>query len=215
MVRATLAGRHAIKRALGAAGAGVVAFAITMMFAPWQAAFLLGWVAMAGSFVGSVLVELWDHGAEETAAVATREDDSRAVADLFLVSAAGVSLAAVAFGLLKAGEEHGAARVLFIAATVVSVFLSWGVVQTVFTLRYARLYYREPEGGVEFNQDDDPDFLDFVYLALTVGMTYQVSDTNISGRAIRRTISRHALLSFLFATVVVAVMINAVASLLS
>ena len=88
------------------------------------------------------------------------------------------------------------------------------MVQTVFTLRYARLYYGGFAGGIDFNEDDPPDYRDFSYLAVTIGMTYQVSDTNLGAKAIRRTATRHALLSYLFGTVVVAVMINVVASLL-
>ena len=129
------------------------------------------------------------------------------------MSASVVSLAGVAFGLVKAGQETGAARAAMTAITVLSVFLAWGVVQTVFMLRYARLYYGGAR-GIDFNENDDPDYHDFAYLAVTVGMTYQVSDTNLGARVIRRTVTRHALLSYLFGTVVVAMMINVVASLL-
>jgi uncharacterized membrane protein len=97
---------------------------------------------------------------------------------------------------------------------VLSVFLAWAVVQTVFTLRYAHLYYSGRAGGIDFNDEEEPDYRDFSYLALTVGMTYQVSDTDLRAKAIRRTVTRQALLSYLFGTVVVAVMINVVASLL-
>jgi uncharacterized membrane protein len=81
-------------------------------------------------------------------------------------------------------------------------------------LRYARLYYADPVGGVDFNEDVRPDFSDFAYLAFTIGMTYQVSDTDLTNRRIRRTALRHALLSFLFGTVIVAMTINIVAGLL-
>jgi uncharacterized membrane protein len=184
-----------------------------MAFTPWQAAVLLGWDTTASLFVGSVFRDTWGRDAAGTAALATREDDSRTLADLLLVSASVVSLAGVGFGLVKAGQTQGAARALMTAVTVLSVFLAWGVVQTVFMLRYARLYYGGAR-GIDFNEDDEPDYHDFGYLAVTVGMTYQVSDTNLGTKAIRRTVTRHALLSYLFGTVVVAMMINVVASLL-
>ena len=194
--------------AAGLAGGGVAS-----VFVPWQAAVLLGWDAMASVTVVWVIVETWSRNASETAVLATREDDSKVASEILLVAASVISLGAVALGLVKAGQEHGATRAGITAITVLSVFLAWGVVQTVFTLRYARLYYAVC-GGIDFNEGDPPDYRDFSYLALTVGMTYQVSDTNLGAKAVRRTVTRHALLSYLFGTVVVAVMINVVASLL-
>ena len=78
--------------------------------------------------------------------------------------------------------------------------------------RYADLYYTQ-DGGIDFNGDDVPDYRDFAYLAFTIGMTYQVSDTNLQTKAVRRTALRHALLSYLFGTAIIAVMINVVASI--
>jgi len=206
--------KHAIRRALMAVAAGVVAYGVSAPFVVWQAAILIGWDAMAGVFVGSTIAETWTRDPERTATLATREDDSRATADLLLVSASVVSLGGIAFGLVKAGQLHGPARAGMTAAVVLSVFLAWLVVQSVYTVRYAALYYRGAPGGIDFNDDEPPDYHDFAYVALTMGMTYQVSDTNLGTKDIRRTATRHALLSYLFGTVVVAVMINVVASLL-
>ena len=92
--------------------------------------------------------------------------------------------------------------------------LSWIMVHTVFTLRYARSYYSNPRGGIDFNESDLPTYLDFAYLALTIGMTFQVSDTNLTSKSIRRIALAHAALSYLFGAVMVALVINVVASLL-
>jgi uncharacterized membrane protein len=100
-----------------------------------------------------------------------------------------------------------------LAAGVGAIVSSWGVVHTVFTLRYAALYYRGPDGGVNFNEDDQPTYVDFAYLAFTIGMTYQVSDTNLTTKEIRHTALRHALLSYLFGTVIIAATINLAAGL--
>ncbi len=78
--------------------------------------------------------------------------------------------------------------------------------------RYARLYYGEAAGGIDFNGDDQPSYLDFAYVALTIGMTSQVSDSSLTTPAMRRTAIHHALLAYLFATVVVALTINIVAA---
>ena len=83
-----------------------------------------------------------------------------------------------------------------------------------FALRYAHLYYNEPVGGIDFAGEESPDYRDFAYLSFTIGMTFQVSDTAVSARSIRRTITRHALLAYLFGTVIVAILINVTAGLI-
>jgi uncharacterized membrane protein len=94
-----------------------------------------------------------------------------------------------------------------------SVFVSWTLIHTVFTLRYARLYYSGKTGGIDFNDSGDPDYGDFAYLSFTIGMTFQVSDTNIQSKKIRRTALRHAWLSFPLGVVIIATSINLVAGL--
>ena len=83
---------------------------------------------------------------------------------------------------------------------------------TVYTLRYGELYYVD-DGGIDFNQDEPPTYRDFAYLAFTIGMTYQVSDTNITDPRLRAAVLRHGLLSFVFGTAIIATMINVVAGL--
>jgi len=87
-------------------------------------------------------------------------------------------------------------------------------VHTVFALKYARAYYSEPAGGIEFNENEPPNYIDFAYYAFTIGMTFQVADTNITSRAVRRTTLHHALLSYLFGSVLLGLVINVVATLL-
>jgi uncharacterized membrane protein len=86
-------------------------------------------------------------------------------------------------------------------------------VHTVFTLRYARAYYSPSPGGISFNSQDPPTYADFAYLAFTIGMTFQVSDTNIQTKPIRRTALRHAWLSFPLGAVIIAACINLVSGL--
>jgi uncharacterized membrane protein len=106
---------------------------------------------------------------------------------------------------------------LITAVAVCSVALSWGTVHAVYMLKYADAFYTE-DGGVDFNDRDPsrlPDYHDFAYLAFTIGMTYQVSDTTLRTQDLRRTALRHALLSFVFGTAIIAVTINVVANLLN
>ena len=153
--------------------------------------------------------------ADETRAFATREDDSRVAAQLLLVFASVASLIGVGFDLVKASESSGVGRILLTVVGVSTVVLSWAVVHTTFALRYAHEFYTSPLGGIDFKNDGDPpDYQDFAYVAFTVGMTFQVSDTDVQARTIRRTVLRHALLSYLFGAVILAVTINIIASLL-
>jgi uncharacterized membrane protein len=87
-------------------------------------------------------------------------------------------------------------------------------VQTVFISHYARLYYSHPAGGIDFNQDARPRYSDFAYLAFTIGMTFQVSDTSLQTSAFRAVALRQALLSYLLGAVILATTINLVAGLL-
>ena len=156
---------------------------------------------------------IWRRDAATTARLAVRVDPTRAIADVFVQVAAIASLAAIGVVLGQAAKHHGAEQVLLAALGVVSVALSWFVVHTVYTLRYAQLYYTPPEGGVEFNGSEPPCFSDFAYLAFTLGMTFQVSDTNLKTNRFRKLALGQSLLSYLFGTVIVAATVNLIVSL--
>jgi uncharacterized membrane protein len=104
-----------------------------------------------------------------------------------------------------------------------SVIVSWWMLHTVFTMSYAHLYYTstpDPDdaeteviGGLQFPDEKKPDYLDFVYFSFVVGMTFQVSDVEISSRSIRRLVLLHGLISFAFNTAIVALSINVVSGL--
>jgi uncharacterized membrane protein len=199
---------------LGTAAVGIPVTILAAVFSPWQVAILLGWDIMAAAYLVWVWWTLWRKPATETARVARTIDDSRTSADILLISASVASLVGVGLALLKASSQHGASRAWITAVTIATVALSWGVVHTVYAVRYADLFYRRG-GGITFPGDDEPAYRDFAYLAFTVGMTYQVSDTGLTSAEMRRTVLRHSLLSYLFGTAVIAMTINVVASLLN
>ena len=202
------------QRLLIAAPLGIVAAVAIAFFCPWQLAVLVGWDVAAIFVVGSVWTFVAALDATATQRVSTREDDSHALVDVIIVVACLVSLVGVIIGLAHARGHAGAVSSVLTGDAVFTVFLSWFTVNTLFTLRYARLYYSDVPGGIDFpNTDAPPDYMDFVYVAFTVGMTFQVSDTGIAARSIRRTVIRHALLSYIFGTVIVGVAINVVGNL--
>jgi uncharacterized membrane protein len=104
-----------------------------------------------------------------------------------------------------------------VALCLIAVGLAWTLTHTSYTLRYAHLFYRENdhEGGLEFPGRDEPDDFDFAYFAFTIGMTFQVSDVGVTSPLIRRTVLAHALLSFAYNTVIIALAINILAGFLN
>jgi uncharacterized membrane protein len=133
--------------------------------------------------------------------------------ELFIVIAALASLVGVGY-LLLAQSSAGRDSIISAIVGVLTVAASWFAVHTLFTAHYARLYYTDKPGGIDFNQPDQPPrYLDFAYVAFTLGMTFQVSDTDISDTPIRTAVLRHALISYLLGAVVLAVTVNLIAGL--
>lgn len=195
--------------------AGGVAGFVTAWFAPWQLSTLVGWDVAAALYIVWVWASVGFFSPDETRKFATREDASRVSAQLLVLGASVVSLLGVGFDLLKASQATAGSDVLLITAAVVTVVLSWAVVHTTFTLRYAHEYYTSPVGGIDFKsgRDFEPDYLDFAYFAFGIGMTYQVADTDVTRHGFRRTVLLHSLLSYLFGAVILAVLINVVAAI--
>lgn len=196
-----------------AATVGVIAAVLTIFLGNWRYAPSVGWAAAAASFCAWVWREIWPLPAPQVAARATAEDPNRALRELIVLTASVASLVALGLVLVFAHHSGGVARALLALLAVVSVAVSWFAVHTIFTLRYARLYYGDPVGGIDFNQDERPVYPDFAYLALTIGMTFQVSDTSLLNSAVRRLALQHALLSYLFGSIILATAINLIVSL--
>jgi uncharacterized membrane protein len=193
---------------------GVVVGGVLSVFTIWQAAILIGWDATAVCLMVWIWLAVAKLNADQSKSHASREDPSIRMSELIVLSSGVALLAAVGLVLIKAGHAVGVNKAYLIALGVLSVALSWALVHTVFTLRYARSFYSAPDGGIDFNEDDAPTYLDFAYLALTIGMTFQVSDTNLTTKRIRRIALVHAMFSYLFGAVIVALVINVVSSLL-
>ena len=198
-----------------ASAAGVCAGVLVALPGSWQVGTLVGWDVAAGVYVAWTWATIWHRDPAATARLALREDPGRATADALLLVASVASTLAVALAIAASRNGGPGARDLRAALAVASVALSWTVVQTVFTSHYARLYYSHPAGGIDFNQDAPPRYSDFGYLAFTVGMTFQVSDTDLKTPAVRAAVLRQALLSYLLGAVILATTINLVAGLLS
>ncbi len=194
--------------------AGAVTVSVAWLAMPVVASILLGWDVAVVIYLVWTGASVWKLDPGHTAQLAKREDPSTPVAELVVLLAGTAMLAAVGFALVKAGQTAGGEKAYLVTIGLLSVVLSWAVVHTVFGLRYARAYYSEPVGGIDFNEAEPPNYIDFAYYSFTVGMTFQVADTNITAKAVRRTTLHHALLSYLFGAVLLGIVINVVATLL-
>lgn len=192
---------------------GVIATIVTAALGEWAYAPTVGWCFSSAIYSAWVWIVIYRKDGRQTEQLASAESPSRSVADVLVVILSIASLFSVAFVLVHAGSAHGTAKLLLALLALVSVALSWFLLHTLFALRYAVLYYHGTNGGVDFNQRENPQFTDFAYLAFVLGMTYQVSDTNITSHAIRSTVLKHSLLSFLFGAVILASTINLVVGL--
>jgi uncharacterized membrane protein len=196
---------------LGAAAAVVVG-----LQAAWPFAALAGWDVAALVFTVSAGTMIATSNSSQTAALAVREEPGRTQTDLLVLVASVASLLAVGYVLVQASSAKGSAQDWLAGLGVLSVALSWFTVHTLFSLRYARLYYSGQPGGINFNQTSpSPRYLDFAYVSFTIGMTFQVSDTDLQTPAIRTTALRQSLLAYLFGAVILAATINLIAGLAS
>jgi uncharacterized membrane protein len=186
----------------------------------WQLGALTGWDLAAALF----LFVSWDiilHAdSDTTRELATLDDPTRPTAALIILISTLVSLLAVAVTLAAADEQQGWKEGGYVVAALVTVVLSWVVLNTLYTLRYADHHYRLDDGaGVEFGDDatpaQPPDYRDFAYLAFTVGMCYQVSDQTIRTKQLRRVVLIHSVVSYAFGVVIIASTINVLAGFIN
>jgi uncharacterized membrane protein len=194
--------------------AGIVVGSVVALTTVWQLVVLVGWSVTAISLLLWIWFDIGRLDHEITSRVATREDDSPNAARGVLLASSLMSLLAIGAALHRASTARFALAVALTVTSVLAVALSWVVVHTVFTLRYARLFYRE-SSGIDFPGGAPPSYRDFAYLAFTVGMTFQVSDTAITDRTLRATVLRHAVLSYVFSIAIIAVMINVIAGIVA
>jgi len=138
-------------------------------------------------------------------------DEGRIAILVVVVGAAVASLGAIVWQL-------GAGRVpAHLALATTTILLSWIFVHVIFALHYAHEFYaaKPRGGGLTFPGGEDPDYWDFLYFSLVIGMTSQVSDVAVTGRTIRRTVAAHGVVSFLFNAALIALTVNIAASALA
>jgi len=190
--------------------------------------FMFTSIAFSGTFlIFSWIVILSSHP-RGLRNLAGEQDTSRTLIFLFVLFAALISVFAIIALLQQApnASKTGLTRQILLAAA--AVFCSWTLIHTLFTLRYAHLYYTYPnedtkghskndsnsEGGLDFPGTKMPDYLDFAYFSFVLGMTFQVSDVEITSASIRRLALLHGFLSFVYNTIIIALSINIISGVI-
>jgi uncharacterized membrane protein len=181
---------------------------------------ILGWDALSITFLGSMLVSMISHSPTEIRTRAALDDEGRgAILGLVLI-AASASVWAVGIELSLAKEAHALVKGAHIGLAFVTVVASWLMVQMIFALHYAHEYYGvdEDDGardamGIEFPGTLDPDYWDFLYFAVVIGVACATADANITSKGLRRLSTVHCLVAFAFNTIIVALTINLTAGL--
>jgi uncharacterized membrane protein len=179
---------------------------------------LVGWDIGIGLYLALVHFTMWRCDIDRIRQRAAEQDEGAFVILLLTVAATFASMIAIVFALGGSKQaSHGLAAALIIL-TVGTIVLSWLFVHTIFALHYAHEYYGERSdgiiGGLNFPGNVDPDYWDFLYFSLVIGMTSQVSDVAITSRSIRRVAAMHGLLSFFFNVTVLALTVNMVSSVI-
>ncbi|WP_029144537.1 DUF1345 domain-containing protein [Microbacterium luticocti] len=192
---------------------GIVVGVVVTPVVGVAAGLLGGWTALALVAAVWSLAIVWPMDADQTRTHALREDPGRRASHIIAILGSVVSIGAVVAVLTETRQAHGVAAFVLAGIALVSVAASWLLIQTVYLLRLADAYYGEPVGGIVFNQDDDPTYTDFAYIAFGVGLTYQVADTNVTTNRIRRVIIAQSMLGYLFGAVILGTVINLLAGL--
>lgn len=198
--------RFLLSLVAGAVGGVVVAFALGI-----AAGLVAAWGVLATVNVTWVLVLVWGMDAAQTRAHATAEDPGRRTARVIATIGSIASLAAVAVVLIQTKNEPVAESLVLALIALGSVAASWALIQTDYMLRLAHVYYTEPVGGIQFNQDEDPMYTDFAYVSFGVGLAYQIADTNLTRNDVRRVVIAQSLLGYLFGAVILASVVNLMA----
>jgi len=198
-------------RLLVAVAVGVVTTVVVAMTAGLRYAPLSGWIALAVVFAGWTWPAVGPMDAASTRAHATRETPGRVATHALLVVVAIASLVGVGALLLPTADHS--TRVADAVVAFLAVVSSWFTLHTLYALRYARLFFGDGARSIDFHQDDPPRYTDFAYVAITVGMSFAISDTDVRSSTIRRAALGHALLSYVFGSVILAALVNLVAGL--
>ena len=204
-----------IKLAIAMMIGGLVAAALHSVEMRGIARVLIGWDVGIVVYLALSAAMMWRIEVETIRKIAAEQDEGVYIIQILSIAATFASLVAVLLALVGAKQfgVHSA-----VALAITTILVSWTFVHTIFTFHYAHEYYSKSRdgkiGGLEFPGDNAPDYRDFLYFSLVVGMTSQVSDVQVTSKVLRRVVAVHGVVSFFFNLVVLALTVNMVANLI-
>lgn len=176
------------------------------------------WDVFAISYIVTGWIVFYSRNVAEIRTWARVDDGSRLFVSAIVIIAAVASLVIVLLMLLS--DDLGASKIIYLPVAILGMLASWAMVHTTFAFHYADVYYDDDEsdnprhaGGLMFPSEKNPDYIDFAYFSFVIGMTFQVSDVQVSRRVLRRLVLLHGLISFILNTFVVALTVNLIAGL--
>jgi len=205
---------------------GLLAVPLLPIGATATARSILAWDIGVSVFVVLALILFLTEDHRRMAADAAAQEEGEWTIFALTVGAVVVSMVAIAGEFGAAAQLKGASKALHVGLVAVTLLLTWMMLQVTFAFRYAHEYYsvsdgsalsgeaRAVDGGLKFPEEEHPDYMDFLYFALVLGMTFQVSDVAITSRKLRRLAALHGFLGFVFNTVILALTVNIAAGLL-
>ena len=205
--------RHAVVRLVIATALGVIAYALITPAddVPWWMRAVVGWDVAALSLCVLAWSVILRASPTETKRRAGSDDPGRHVVFAVAMVSSMFSFFAAAFVLRHVKNLPAASQMTWTLLTLGAVVLSWTLAHTMYTLRYAHLYYRKGSShGIQFPGDQPPSDIDFAYFSFTIGMCFQVSDVVVTSTRCRRSVLLHAVLSFVYNTAILALALNLV-----
>jgi uncharacterized membrane protein len=181
---------------------------------------ILAWDIGVGVYLVLSLYLFLTEDPRQMAADAAAQEEGEWTIFALTVAAVAASMIVITQEFGAAGHLKGADKALHIGLVAVTLLQSWLMMHVTFAYRYAHEYYEisgngpAVDGGLKFPGEDPPDYMDMLYFALVLGMTFQVSDVVITSRKLRRLATLHGFLAFLFNTVILALTVNLAAGLI-
>jgi len=207
---------HVRPRMFASGAIGIVLLVALHVLTNWKLAtrFLVAWDAWAALYLILIYHMMAGSDIDRIRLRAKQEDEGQLMILALIAGAALASLAAIVAELGFGSGGRGARQSDQLLLAIVTILLSWGLIHTIFALHYAHEFYEEDGGrGLLFpGGDEHPDYWDFVYFSFVVGMTSQVSDVGVTSKEMRRTVTAHGIVSFMFNAALVALTVNIAAS---
>lgn len=178
---------------------------------------MIGWNAFSFSMIVLNWITFSVTTSQQIRELAKAQDSSRVLIFTIVLVSTFASFFAVVL-LLLTKKDFPNAETFHVVTAILGMVLSWILIHTIFTLRYAHIFYGDDEmkpeihaGGLEFPLDKKPDYLDFAYFSFVLGMTFQVSDVQVTSKRLRRLVMLHGILAFGYNTIMIALTINLIA----